>query len=79
MGGEYIEEAFVHAAHEMRGKYTLVSVKTFLNYLPNPSMNMPNVDQKSFTNVPSPHETEMYRPLVSSSSVLTAISFSSKK
>ncbi|KAJ6544937.1 hypothetical protein B0H10DRAFT_2244029 [Mycena sp. CBHHK59/15] len=65
MGGEYIEEAFVHAAHEMRGKYTLVDVKTFLNYLPNPSTNMPSVDEKSFAKVPSPRETEMYKPLIS--------------
>ncbi|KAJ7833828.1 hypothetical protein B0H14DRAFT_2364086 [Mycena olivaceomarginata] len=49
----------------MRGKYTLVDVKTFLNYLPNPSTNMPSVDNKSFAKVPSPRETEMYKPLIS--------------
>ncbi|KAJ7903694.1 hypothetical protein B0H14DRAFT_3421873 [Mycena olivaceomarginata] len=65
MGGEYIEDAFVHAAHGMRGKYTLVDVKTFLNYLPNPSTTMPSVDENSFAKVPSPCETEMYKPLIS--------------
>ncbi|KAJ7276092.1 hypothetical protein B0H12DRAFT_2740 [Mycena haematopus] len=65
MGGEFIEEAFVHAAHEMRGKYTLVDVKTFLNFLPNPSNKMPSIDEKSFAKVPSTRETEMYKPLIS--------------
>jgi hypothetical protein len=78
MGGEYIEDAFVHAAHGMRGKYTLVDVKTFLNYLPNPSTNMPSVDKSSFAKVPSPRETEMYKPLVSCSSILVAIALSSE-
>jgi hypothetical protein len=73
MGGEYVEDAFVHAAHEMRGKYTLVDAKTFLDCLPNPSTNMPSVDKGSFAKVPNSRETEMYKPLVSSSSILVAI------
>ncbi|KAJ7828330.1 hypothetical protein B0H13DRAFT_1656344 [Mycena leptocephala] len=49
----------------MRGKFTLVTTETFLNYLPNPSTNMPKVDRSSFKKVPSTREKDMYEPLIS--------------
>jgi hypothetical protein len=50
--GQYVEEAFVEAATELKNKFILVAPDKFLaEYLPQHPCDMPTIDHETFMNV----------------------------
>ena len=68
MGGYFVETAFVEAAKEVKGKFTVVSPKNFLDkHLPDHPDGMPTPSRAAFRKVAqNKQETSMYEPLVCS-------------
>lgn len=65
-GGVFIEPAFQEAARELKGKFSVVSPRTFLDtYLPDAPKPMPKFSSTPFRNVCKlSSERAMYEPLV---------------
>jgi hypothetical protein len=86
INGQYVEEAFVEAAKELKDKFVLVAPDKFLDaYLPEHPDNMPKIDRDAFMKVAfimntreqkwvkKSMESYMYGPLVHLSLVLECI------
>ncbi|KAF9066963.1 hypothetical protein BDP27DRAFT_1423391 [Rhodocollybia butyracea] len=65
-GGRFIEAAFVEAAHELKGKFAVVSTRNFLEkYLPDEPTPMPEFRSNLFKEVADQRaENNMYEPMI---------------